>query len=150
LNSAENFLFSFFIYTPEVYYTKFIPSKVSFQLRHYKTAVNEILNTYREIDNFYINLLNTPEKQRIFKDYSNSINTIESEISVMVLKNSARPLNTESTKIAKNILVSWRKHKILFQKDNSYSDVDISLDRETFFDNFVILLNAEQAKPISD
>jgi|ERR1035437_1786047 hypothetical protein len=115
-----------------------------------QTAVDDIIHAYREIDNFYVTLLNIPEKQRIFNDYSNAINTIESDISVMVLKNSARPLNTESTKIAKNILNSWRKHKNLFQKYNSYSDIDISLDRETFFDNFEILLKAEQAKPTSD
>lgn len=115
-----------------------------------QTAVDDIIHAYREIDNFYVTILNIPEKQRVFKDYSNAINTIESDISVMVLKNSARPLNTESTKIAKNILDSWRKHKNLFQKYNSYSDIDISLDRETFFDNFEILLKAEQAKPTSD
>ena len=115
-----------------------------------QSAVDDILQTYREIDNLYITLLNTPEKQRIFKDYSNSINTIESEISVMVLKNSARPLNTESTKIAKSILASWRNHRTEFQKKNSYPDELITFDRETFFDNFVALLNAEQSKSIAE
>jgi hypothetical protein len=115
-----------------------------------QSATDDILRTYKEIDNFYINLLNTPKEERLYKSYSNTLNTIESEISLMVLKNSARALNTESTKIAKNILDSWRKHKNLFKKDNSYSDEDISFDRETFFDNFVILLNTEQAKPMTD
>jgi hypothetical protein len=115
-----------------------------------QTAVDDILHTFSAIDNFYINLLNAPEKQRIFKDYSNSINTIESEISVMVLKNSARPLNTESTKIAKSILESWRNHRSEFQKKNSYPDELITFDRETFFDNFVALLNAEQSKSIAE
>ena len=115
-----------------------------------QTTVDDILHTYKEIDTFYINLLNAPKEERLYKSYSNTVNTIESEISLMVLKNSTRALNTESIKISKNILDSWRKHKNLFRKDNSYSDEDISFDRETFFDNFIILLKTEQAKPMTD
>jgi hypothetical protein len=114
-----------------------------------QTAVDDIIHAYREIDSFYIDLLNNPKEQRKYSNYSKIINTIESYISVIVLKNSARPLNTESTKIAKSILESWRKHKEEFQ-NKPYSDDAINFDRDTFFDNFVSLLNAEQAKAVAE
>jgi hypothetical protein len=41
----------------------------------------------------------------------------------------------------------WRKHKDEHKKKNSYDDVLLTFDRETFFDNFSAMLIAEQSKP---
>ncbi|MGD1007099.1 MAG: hypothetical protein ABR980_07720 [Ignavibacteriaceae bacterium] len=112
-----------------------------------QTAIDDIIHTYREVDQFYISLLNVPPDQRTFQNYSKNYYSIESDIGIMVLKNSARPLNTESSKIAQNILIMWRKHKDEHKKKNSYDDVLLTFDRETFFDNFSAMLIAEQSKP---
>ncbi|HKJ81038.1 MAG TPA: hypothetical protein VJ954_03365 [Ignavibacteriaceae bacterium] len=113
-------------------------------------AVNEIIQVYKEIDNFYGDLLNTPPDQRTFQNFRSKVYKIESDISVMYLLNCARPLNTESSKISKNILESWKNHEAEFKKQNSYSDATIIFDRSTFLNNFASMLKAEQAKPASN
>lgn len=110
-------------------------------------AVNDIVNTYREVDSFYQKLLDTPEDKRQFKNFSADYDKIESDLRILVLKNSARTLNTESTQIAKNILGLWQKYKNAHKTNNSYDTDIIGIDRNRFFENFEAMAVAENAKP---
>lgn len=110
-------------------------------------AVNDIIQAYQLVDSFYQKLANTPEDQRDYKSFSSDYEKIESCLRVLVLKNSARTLNKESTEIAKNILGLWQKYMKNHKELNSYDGALIEIHRNRFFENFEAMTVAENAKP---
>lgn len=112
-----------------------------------QTAVNDIIQAYQLVDSFYQKLSATPEEQRDYKSFSTDYENIESCLRVLVLKNSARTLNKESTEIAKNILGLWQKYKNNHQESNNYDSELIEIHRNRFFENFEAMAIAENSKP---
>lgn len=112
-----------------------------------ETAVNDIIQAYQLVDSFYQNLANTPEDQRDYKSFSTDYEKIESSLRILVLKNSARTLNKESTEIAKNILGLWQKYKENHKESNNYESDLIEIHRNRFFENFEAITVAENSKP---
>jgi len=112
-----------------------------------QTAVNDIIQAYQLVDSFYQKLSNTPEDQRDYKTFSGDYEKIESSLRVLVLRNSARTLNKESTEIAKNILGLWQKYKNNHKESNNYDSDLIEIHRNRFFENFEAMTVAENSKP---
>lgn len=110
-------------------------------------AVNDIIQAYQEVDGFYQKLINTTENKREFKTFSTDYDKIETDLRILVLKNSARTLNKESTQIAKNILGLWQKYKQAHKETNSYDSDQLVIHRNRFFENFEAMTIAENAKP---
>lgn len=114
------------------------------------STVEAIIQSFKEIDQFYTDILNTSSEKRTFTNYSNSYNTIESNLRVLVLRDSVQPLNTESTQMAQNILNLWLKYKNDHKENNGLKDALIILHRDRFFQMFSAMLVAEKSKPISN
>jgi hypothetical protein len=114
------------------------------------STVEAIIQSFKEIDQFYTDILNTSPEERYFNNYSNSYNAIESNLRVLVLRDSVQQLNTESTQMAQNILNLWLKYKNDHKENNSLKDALIILHRDRFFQMFSAMLVAENSKPKSN
>lgn len=112
-----------------------------------QAAVDDIIQSYQLVDSFYQKLINTPEDQRDYNKFVNDYEKIESNLRVLVLKNSARALNKESTEIAKNILGLWQKYRKNHKELNNYDNDLIEIHRNRFFEIFEAMTVAENAKP---
>ena len=112
-----------------------------------QATVDSIINTFKQIDNFYVDLLNTPAAERKYEKSSNMYNIIESDLRVLLLKNSVRPLNEESTQMTQNILDLWIKYRNAHKENDGYKDALLNLHRERFYEMFSAMLKAEKVKP---
>jgi len=104
------------------------------------------LNTSKFVDRFYGGLLETETNKRPYRQYSAQYVEIETEIRSLYMRNKARPLNEESTRIIDNILGLWLKYKARHKLRNTYSDGNAKLERKRFSKMFISALNAEEAK----
>jgi hypothetical protein len=108
---------------------------------------NEILADARLVDRFYGELLETDEAKRPYVASAPRYVQVETELRALVLRNEARPLNQDSTDIARKILLLWQQTKDLHKRRDGYPGGSARLDRESFGRLFLYALTAEQAKP---
>ena len=71
-------------------------------------TVRDIFAAARAVDQFYGELLEAPAGKRQYALFSERYVRIESDLRALVLRNEVRPLNEDSTEIARN---SWRRFK---------------------------------------
>lgn len=109
---------------------------------------DEVLKAEKEVDLFYGNLLETPQKERSYSRYAGQYVSIETDLRLLVTRNKSRPLNQESTSISETILKLWVKYKEKHQADNGYSDGNAKLDRARFTRLFRAAASAEEAKKL--
>lgn len=106
----------------------------------------EILKTGKLVDRFYGELLETEANKRPYQKYSAKYVEIETELRYLYMRNKARPLNEESSKITNNILGLWLKYKHRHKRKNTYSDGNAKLERKRFSKMFISALSAEEIK----
>lgn len=122
---------------------------------------DEIVLTARHVDEYYSDLVHTApdslagsgedaralrsKKQR--EVFTKKYLAIDNELYGIYLQNLARPLNENSTEIARSILEDmWRK----YEGDLGTKSALLTVHRERFTRNFEALLKAEKAKEITE
>src|SRR6266850_8551792 len=110
-------------------------------------TVRDIFGAARAVDQFYGELIEAPAGKRHYADFSERYVQIESELRALVLRNEVRPLNGDSTEIARNILTLWRQKKERHKLADAYLPGAAALDRDRFADMFKYAAMAEKGKP---
>ncbi|MCO6146702.1 hypothetical protein [Flavobacterium sp. NRK1] len=125
----------------------FISCKVQLVPPYDDGIVQQIETTAKEIDRFYLNMLESESRDYLLyqKDYIN----FEVELNSLLMKNKVKPLNEHSIRICEITLQLWRKYKEEHHKDDTLSDGLIKLNRKTFDDLFFAMLSAERGKQIA-
>jgi hypothetical protein len=108
----------------------------------------EILKVSKKVDRFYGDLLEAPEK-RLYLKYAEKYVEIETELRSLHLRNQARPLNQESTRIVEIMLEHWVAYKKLHRGSNNYPTARAELHRQRFTRLFVAAADAERAKKLA-
>ncbi len=114
-----------------------------------QATFEEILRTGKKVDRFYGALLERPEAQRPYSEFSAQYVEIESDLRSLVTRNQARPLNRESTQIAGTILELWQKYKAAHQAGNGYKSALAGLHRKRFTRLFNAAASAEEARKLA-
>ena len=123
--------------------------KVTFLPGYDARIAQQIENTSKAIDKFYLSMLDTTSAEkggRAFAKFSEQYVNIEVELNSLLNKNKVRPLNENSTRICEITLQLWMKYKEEHKKDNTLSDGLIKLNRKTFGDLFYAMQVAEKGK----
>jgi len=119
-----------------------------------KRAEDDLIATYESISRFYDTLAATPAAERQYDPFAPQYAEVATDLRVLILRESARPLNGESAKIVTNILAAWEATRDRHQRysadparaANPYPDSLIDLDRTQFDDHFRAAVTGEQAK----
>lgn len=109
----------------------------------------QIENTAKAIDKFYLLMLGTTKAEnggRDFSKFSAQYVDIEVELNSLLNKNKIRPLNENSTRICEITIQLWLKYKEEHKNDNTLSDGLIKLNNKTFSDLFYAMQVAEKGK----
>lgn len=123
--------------------------KVTFIPGYDAKIAEQIENTSKAVDKFYLSMLDTTsaEKEgRTFSKFSEQYVNIEVELNSLLSKNRIRPLNENSTRICEITIQLWMKYKAEHKKDNTLSDGLIKLNQKTFSDLFYAMQVAEKGK----
>ena len=115
------------------------------------SIAQEILETAKRVDKFYLDMLETTVNENGDRAYNKMVDSyveIEVELASLLSKNKIRPLNENSIRICEITLELWVKYKEEHKEDNELSDGLIKLNRLTFSDLFYAMLVAEKAKEI--
>ncbi len=127
--------------------------KVTF-IPSYDAGISEqIENTTKAVDKFYLSMLETTStlnNGRAYNNFSGQYVNIEVELNSLLNKNKIRPLNENSTRICEITIQLWIKYKEEHKNDNTLSDGLIKLNRKTFSDLFFAMQVAEEGKKIVD
>jgi hypothetical protein len=110
----------------------------------------EIIKVGKKVDRFYGDLLETPTADRQYQKYADRYVEIETDLRSLYIRNKARELNEESTKISDIILKLWIKYKKNHASKNGYSDGIAKLDRARFTRLFISAADAETAKKLDE
>lgn len=78
----------------------------------------QVAKTAKANDKLYLDMLDVPEANRIYDNFKDRYNEIGSEINSIMLKNEARPKNTNFLAIIKNLKEAFEEAK-KYHKDNS-------------------------------
>ncbi len=78
----------------------------------------QIAKTAKATDKLYIDMADVAEQGRTYEKYRERYNEIESEINSIMLKNEARPKNTDFLVINKNLKAAFQEAKN-YHKENS-------------------------------
>jgi hypothetical protein len=117
---------------------------------NYDTAIAEqIDNTSKTVDKFYLTMLETTTTQNGGRSYSKYVTEyvdIEVELNSLLNKNKVRPLNQNSSKICTITLNLWQKRKEEHKSLDSLSNGLIKGNRKDFSDLFFVMQSAEKAK----
>lgn len=125
--------------------------KVTFVPNYNANIAEQIDNTTKAVDKFYLLMLETTSTEnegRNFKKFSGQYVDIEVELNSLLNKNKIRPLNENSTRICEITIELWLKYKNEHKKDNTLSDGLIKLNRKTFNDLFFSMQVAEKGKAL--
>lgn len=126
----------------------FASCKVQFIPNYSAELSNEINETAKKVDNFYLTMQDVPLADRQYDHFSTGYIDIEVDLNSLVTKNRVRPLNNEFTRITEISLQLWEKYKEEHKKDNSLSNGLIKLNRKTFNDLFYAMQVAEEGKRV--
>jgi hypothetical protein len=116
-----------------------------------ETITQEIIQLAKQIDGFYLEMLETTNNDDGGRAYNNFIKhyiNLEVELTSILNKNKIRPLNENSTRICEITLELWIKYKEEHKEDDGITDGLIKLNRLTFSDLFYAMIVAEKAKDI--
>ena len=120
----------------------------------YNAAILEQIDqTTKEIDKFYLLMLETTSTQnggRSYEQFAEQYVDIEVELVSLLNKNKIRPLNANSVRICEITLQLWTKYKEEHRTDNPLSDGLIKLNRKTLGDLLFAMQVAEKAKEIAN
>jgi hypothetical protein len=108
------------------------------------TSVEETIRVGKRVDVFYGKVVELDTAARVYAPFANDYIEIEADIRSLVRRNTARPLNSESTQIAKTILGFWTQYHEKHKTKNRY--LDARFDRRRFERLFDAALSAEVAK----
>jgi len=111
-------------------------------------TLEEILRLGKKVDKFYGEMLETPPAERGYAKYSQQYVDVEVDLRSLYVRNKARALNEESTRISEIILNFWIKYKDEHQQTDGYGDGKAQLDRERFTRLFIAAADAETAKKL--
>jgi hypothetical protein len=123
---------------------------VKFVADYDAATVNQLLEVGKKIDVFYGTLLDRKPETRTYADYSPRYVEIEADLRSLWMRNKARPLNEESTQIARITLDLWVKYKNAHKLANAYPDAKAEAHRDRFERLFVSAVTAETAKKLDD
>lgn len=126
--------------------------KVTFVPGYDARISDQIVNIAKEVDKFYLSMLETTtaaDSGRIYRNFAEQYVSIEVELNSLLIKNKIRPLNENSTRICEITIEMWIKYKEEHKKDDSLSDGLIRLNRKTFSDLFYAMQVAEKGKQIA-
>ncbi len=119
-------------------------------LPSYSATISEqIDNTAKTIDKFYLSMLETTSVAndgRAFNKFADKYVEIEVELNSLLNKNKIRPLNKNSIRICEITLQLWQKYKQEHKDDNTLSDGLIKLNNKTFSDLLYAMQVAEKGK----
>ena len=107
-------------------------------------SVEETIRVGKRVDLFYGKVVELDTAARTYATFADQYVDIEADIRSLVRRNTARPLNSESTQIAKTILGFWVQYHAKHKKADRYQDA--RLDRLRFERLFDAALSAEVAK----
>lgn len=118
----------------------------------YNADISEqIENTAKAVDKFYLSMLETTTASndgRAYLNFAEQYVNIEVELNSLLNKNKIRPLNENSIRICEITIELWIKYKNEHKSDNSLSDGLIKLNRKTFSDLLFAMQVAEKGKDI--
>ncbi len=84
--------------------------------------------TSRDIDKFYLNMLETTTNEngeRAYSKFAEKYIDIEVDLKYLLQKNKRREKNKESIEINERILAKWLEYKGIHKEENKLSDTDI-------------------------
>ena len=108
------------------------------------TSVEETIRVGKRVDLFYGKVVELDTAARVYAPFAEDYIEIEADIRSLVRRNTARPLNSESTQISKIILGFWTQYHEKHKTKNRYPDA--RFDRRRFERLFDAALSAEVAK----
>lgn len=106
----------------------------------------EIIRTAKQVDLFYGQLLEKSEEERTYASSAPQYVAIESELRALLLRNQARPLNLESSRILEIILTDWQECRERHKARGRYPTGEAKLDRQRFMRLFGSAAAAERVK----
>jgi len=124
--------------------------KVTFIPDYDETIANQIESTTKQIDLFYLTMLETTSAEnngRSYNLFTEQYIEIEVELNSLLNKNKIRPLNENSTKICENALKLWQKYKKAHKEKNTIGDDDIVLNSKYMSSMLYSMQIAENVKP---
>lgn len=111
-----------------------------------ETVEKEIVRISKEVNMFYSLLLESEEGERNYALHRHRYLEIEADLRTLVIQNSIRPLNEESTKQAEIALDLWLDDKNSHKDKGTLSDFIIKRHREQFHRVFIAMAKGEAAK----
>jgi len=111
-----------------------------------QTTLNKIIDISKQVDLFYLTVLDLESTERNFENFTQSYKEIEVELRSLVMINKLRPLNEDSTKIAEQILEFWIKYKTKHNEKNSYSNAQLKIHQKRFNRLFTAMAIGETLK----
>lgn len=116
-------------------------------------AVKSITNTSAEVFAFYDKLKEAKAKagseKLQYAGHAEDWGRIESQIRVLVVREEARPLNSESQRMATLLLTLWERYRASHRSTNDYATSEIIRHRDLLQRLFVAALVAEKAKALA-
>lgn len=107
-------------------------------------SVEETIRVGKRIDVFYGKMVELDTAARVYAPFADQYIEIEADVRALVRRNTARPLNSESTQIARTILSFWTQYHDKHKTKDRYPDA--RFDRRRFERLFDAALSAEVAK----
>lgn len=109
----------------------------------------EITAPSKDVFNFYQNLMITPPTDRQFSKSKKDYAKIDTEMRVLILRESAVDKNQNSIDLSNAALSKWESHRTNHQKHDGNSDADLKIDRNDFQAAFQSLLKNEESKKLA-
>lgn len=106
-------------------------------------SVEETIRIGKRVDVFYGKVVELDTAARVYAPFAEDYIEIEADIRSLVRRNTARPLNSESTQIAKTILGFWTQYHEKHKTKDRYPDARFDRRR---FERLFDALSAEVAK----
>jgi hypothetical protein len=106
---------------------------------------DQIAKAAQENDRLYIDLLDVPASERLYKNFMDRYNSVESEINAIQLKNEARKNNADFMVIIKNLKDAFAEAKKYHKDHNGLSDGEIKAYQATLAGFWKPLYVAERA-----
>jgi hypothetical protein len=95
-------------------------------------------------------LKTVPEAPLPYAPYAEDWGRIESQLRLIVMREGARPLNSESTRISESILRMWQKFRKAHRDTNDYKLKKLEIDQGHLARNLAAALAAEKAKTLAN
>lgn len=117
-------------------------------------AAKGITDTSAQVFAFYDKLIEAKAKagrnKLAYAGFNEDWGRIETQLRVMMVREEARPLNSESQRIARTILGFWQKYRESHRKADDYVAALLPIHRDRFQRLFTAALVAEKAKALAD